>query len=252
MNKSLVKGFVPCVALFLVGLTPAAKADMWNKKTVISINQRIQVPNDKVLEPGSYVLKLADSQSDRHIVQIFNADESQIITTILAIPNYRLRPTGKTVISFWETAASEPPAVRAWFYPGDNFGQEFKYRPVQMARIRSRSAGTVVVAQNRATEGTVETSNERTTAREETTTQVAQNTEPTPVAPVEEVTAPAAVSEVTTQSTVAESTPAPQPERIQADQPAELPHTASPYALIMLVGLLSLGAYFMTGSLKRA
>ena len=71
--------------------------------------------------------KLLDSPSNRHIVQIFNEDESQLITTILAIPNYRLRPAGKTTFEFWETPAGEPTAMRAWFYPGDNFGQEFAY-----------------------------------------------------------------------------------------------------------------------------
>src|SRR5258708_24527717 len=76
---------------------------------------------------GTYVFKLADSLSDRHIVQIFNADETQIIATILAIPNYRLKPTGKSDFRFWETPAGNPRAMRAWFYPGDNFGQEFAY-----------------------------------------------------------------------------------------------------------------------------
>ena len=40
-------------------------------------------------------MKLADSQSNRHIVQIFNEREDQLQTTVLAIPNYRLQPTGK-------------------------------------------------------------------------------------------------------------------------------------------------------------
>ncbi len=90
------------------------------------MNEPIQVPN-KVLPPGTYVMKLLDSPSDRHIVQIFNADENHLFTTILAIPNYRIQPTGKTVFTFWETPPGQPKALRAWFYPGDNFGQEFAY-----------------------------------------------------------------------------------------------------------------------------
>ena len=50
-----------------------------------------------------------------------------LVTTVLAIPNYRLRPTGKSIFAMWETPAGQPAALRAWFYPGDNFGQEFAY-----------------------------------------------------------------------------------------------------------------------------
>src|SRR5258708_20652884 len=139
--KRVIKLFasVACATLLVVGLSPAVRADAWNKKTILTVTQAIQVPN-KVLEPGQYVFKLADSQSDRHIVQIFNGDESHIITTILAMPNYRLRPTGKSQFTFWETPAGEPPALRAWFYPGDNFGQEFRYRPTQLAKLTTAGA----------------------------------------------------------------------------------------------------------------
>src|SRR5271166_5814497 len=119
------------VGMLGIALAPTARADEWNKKTIMTVNESIQVPN-KVLPPGKYVIKLLDSQSDRHIVQIFNADETHLETTILAIPNYRLQPTRKTVFTFWETPPGQPKALRAWFYPGDNFGQEFAY-PTQSA-----------------------------------------------------------------------------------------------------------------------
>ena len=41
-----------------------------------------------VLPAGTYVFKILDSQSDRHIVQIFNADETQCYATILAIRHF--------------------------------------------------------------------------------------------------------------------------------------------------------------------
>jgi hypothetical protein len=82
----------------------------------MTVNETIQVPN-KVLPPGTYVVKLLDSPSDRRIVQIFNADENELITTILAIPNYRLEPTGNTVFTFWEMprrAQSAEGVVLSW------------------------------------------------------------------------------------------------------------------------------------------
>ncbi len=137
------------VGVLGIALAPTARADEWNKKTIMTVNEPIQVPN-KVLPAGKYVVKLLDSPSDRHIVQIFNADETQLETTILAIPNYRLQPTGKTVFTFWETPPGQPKALRAWFYPGDNFGQEFAYpksAAVQIAAVAHQPVPTTEATQ---------------------------------------------------------------------------------------------------------
>jgi hypothetical protein len=113
---------------------PNARADEWNKKTVVTFSQAVEVPG-RVLPAGTYMFRLLDSPSDRHIVQIFNADGSQIIATILAINNYRLEPTGETVMKFSERPGDSPEALRAWFYPGDNFGQEFVYPKVRAIQL---------------------------------------------------------------------------------------------------------------------
>jgi hypothetical protein len=122
------------VTLFGALLLPSAGADTWNKKTVVTFSQAVEVPG-KILPAGTYTFKLADSLSDRNIVQIFNADGSQIIATILAINNYRLEPTGETVMKFNERPGDAPEALRAWFYPGDNFGQEFVYPKVRAIQL---------------------------------------------------------------------------------------------------------------------
>src|ERR1700690_4398379 len=111
---------------------PSAKADEWDRKTVMTFSAPVEIPGvhlkgGGVLPAGTYVFKVLDSQTDRHIVQIFNQDETQIYATILAIPNYRLTATGKTVVTFSERPAGEPEALRAWFYPGMNWGEEFVY-----------------------------------------------------------------------------------------------------------------------------
>ena len=64
-------------------------------------------------------------------------DETQCYATILAIPNYRLKATGKTVVTFRERPAGQPEALRAWFYPGRNWGEEFVYpkaKAVELAK----------------------------------------------------------------------------------------------------------------------
>ena len=75
---------VASIGLLGVAIAPSARADEWNKKTILTVNETIQVPN-KVLPPGTYVIKLLDSPSNRHVVQIFDGDETHLLTTILAI-----------------------------------------------------------------------------------------------------------------------------------------------------------------------
>ena len=112
------------LVLLTTALTPLAKADEWNKKTVITTNNPIQIQG-KVLGPGQYVLRLLDSPSDRNIVQIYDADETKLEMTVLANSAFRLVPTGDTRFTFYESANGQAQALRTWFYPGDNFGLEF-------------------------------------------------------------------------------------------------------------------------------
>jgi hypothetical protein len=134
----IVQTVVVVLALWLLGtlLVPSVRADEYDKKTVITFSQPFEVPGGKVLPAGTYTFKLMDSPADRHIVQIFNADGTQIFATILAINNYRLTATGKTVMLFSERPGDAPDALKAWFYPNNNFGQEFVYpkrRAIQLA-----------------------------------------------------------------------------------------------------------------------
>jgi hypothetical protein len=137
------------MALMAVVLAPVARADDWNRKTVITFSGPVEIPGVHltgwgVLPAGTYVFKILDSQSDRHIVQIFNKDETMIYATILAIPNYRLKATDKTVITFTERPAGEPEALRAWFYPGRNWGEEFVY-PKAQAIALAKATNTPVL-----------------------------------------------------------------------------------------------------------
>jgi hypothetical protein len=144
------------VAFLAIAVLPVSKADEWDKKTIITVNEPILVPG-KELQPGKYVMKLLNSPSDRHIVQIFNEDQTQLQATILAFNNYKLTPSDKTELTYWETPAGSPPALRAWFYPGDNFGQEFAY-PKDMAekiaaqnnnaKVPSYDNGSTLTAEN--------------------------------------------------------------------------------------------------------
>ena len=117
-------------ALLAAGATlfaPAARADEWDKLTVMTFNEPVEIPG-KVLPAGTYVFKLLDSQSDRNIVQIFTEDQKQLVATVMAIPDYRTEPAGKTVVTFEERPSGSPEALHSWFYPGENYGVEFVYK----------------------------------------------------------------------------------------------------------------------------
>ena len=129
-----------CVLAACAFLLPTAAADEWNNRTKVTFSGPFEVPGvgAQVLPAGTYLFKLMDSPSDRNIVQIFSEDGTHLYTTILAIPNYRLRVTDKTVMTFRERAEGQPEAIRAWFYPGANWGQEFVYpkaRAMELAKI---------------------------------------------------------------------------------------------------------------------
>jgi Protein of unknown function (DUF2911) len=113
-------------ALSVMGVfAPTVKADEWNKKTNITINQPIEVEGT-VLPAGSYVLKLVDSPADRSTVWILNAAENHVIATVFAIPIYRTEPPDKSELRFSEPEAGRPLALHSWFYAGDSIGLEFR------------------------------------------------------------------------------------------------------------------------------
>ena len=145
----MTKTIAVAIALTGLGLASAAsaRADEWNKKTVITFSQAVEIPGH-VLLAGTYVFKLADSMSNRHIVQVFTADESQILATVMTIPDYRLTATDQTVIKFGEVPPDSPEAIRAWFYPGNTIGQEFVYpksRAIQLATMANAVVPAIAV-----------------------------------------------------------------------------------------------------------
>lgn len=132
-----------CFVLFLAPL--GARADEWDKKTTLTFDKPVEIPG-RVLPAGQYVFKLADSQSDRHIVQVFDRDEMRLYATVLAIPEYRMDTPNKTIVDFDEQAKGTPERVKDWFYPGDNTGEEFLYSKTPPVQLATAAAPTAPVA----------------------------------------------------------------------------------------------------------
>jgi hypothetical protein len=133
------------LAAFVLGATLAtAQAPDTNNMTIVTFSAPVSLPG-VTLPAGSYMFKLADSQVNRNIVQVFDKDRSKILATILAIPAERNKPADDTVITFTESPANTAPAIRYWFYPGDSRGQEFAY-PKKQAQEIANAAHTSVLA----------------------------------------------------------------------------------------------------------
>lgn len=248
-------GFLALAGLFILA-SPQSRADDWNKKTNVTVDQPIQLPT-VVLQPGTYVFKLMDSQADRHIVQVFDKDDQHLITTVLAIPNYRLKPTGKTVFTFWETASGQPAPVRAWFYPGDNFGQEFAYPKNKSMQIAARSKTAVITTAAESKEEmnttSVTTTSEtgETKELEKTYSEPVVTAEPTPTPVAAEPPPQPAVETKPAEPPPAAAAPAPVAEPAPAPLPAELPKTGSQVPLLGILGLMALVSFILTRSSSR-
>jgi len=133
LKTAIVLGVVAVV--MAIGFS--ARADTFNKLSILTFSQPVELPGNVALPAGTYSFKLLDSLGNRNIVQVFDKDRTHLYATILAINDYRVNPTDKTVIRFSETKAGAPNAIKEWFYPGDNFGQEFvypKHRAVELAK----------------------------------------------------------------------------------------------------------------------
>jgi len=228
MNRFKVVAMIFCLSLVALAFAIRVKADEWNRKTIVTFSGPVEVPGvgAQTLPAGTYVFKIVDVQGDRHVVQIFNEAMDHVYTTILAIPNYRVKSTNKTVMTFGERAAGQPQAIRAWFYPGRQWGDEFvypKYRAVELAKLTNQPVLATPI--------------ELATAP----------IEALKTAPVEAVKPTGEVVEI---AEVVETPPElAKPTEVAASR--RLPQTASLLPLVGLIGLLSLGAGFALSVISK-
>lgn len=225
MRKRILQ--LTTISLLLLGvlLAPNARADEWDKTTIFTFSEPVQVPG-AVLPAGTYVFKLMDIPGERNIVQIFDADQSHLFATILTIPEYRTEVSDKTIVTLEESFANQPKMLQSWFYPGDNYGQEFVYpKPNDegFAPVDEQSVPTIA---DEVTEPTAE-----------------DNAAATPVADtaaesVDAAPAPTTSDEPTLNAAAAEL--------------EQLPQTASPLVSIALLGILCLAGAATLRGLGRA
>jgi hypothetical protein len=226
----LQHAYFPALISAVVGvLLPTANADPLYKRTEVTFHDPVEIPG-MVLLPGTYVMKLLDPLMDQDIVRFYDKDEKHMYAMVFAVRDYRLNPPDHTVITFEERAGDAPQAIKEWFYPGDNWGEQFVYpkaHPVAVAQAAPTPVAptpTPAAAPRPAPPPRPVTQNQP----KQPPQQVAQ-AQPVPVRSQPVVAAPA---------------PAPAQ---QAEPTKELPKTASDLPLAALVG----GFFVIAGACLR-
>ena len=242
---------VCCVALIGAVFAPSSKADDYNKKTTFTFSGPVEIPpvyvtGMRVLPAGTYVFKLVNSSSNRHIVQIFNADQTKIYATILAIPNFRLTPTKKTVLTFNEGVRGKAESLRAWFYPGAQWGEEFVYPKAKAVELAKDTKVPVLALEADVVVEVAKIDEPVIIAQLEKVQVVA-------VRPTGEVVELAQVVTPPTQAQILIAQAAPETSPVQQSDRADraLPATASPLALFGLLGMLAMGGAFAVRGISK-
>jgi hypothetical protein len=132
-----------CAAALLAFLAPGAHADEYTKQTFLTFSGPVQLPGI-MLPAGTYQFKLADPASGRRTLQVWDKDGNKLLTTLLTIPDQRMKPTNEPVVMFQETPSGQPQAIRAWFYPNESYGQEFVYPKDQAMKLARETHSSVL------------------------------------------------------------------------------------------------------------
>jgi hypothetical protein len=142
------------LVLALGVLVPATRASERDQATQLTFTQSVQIPGNVVLPPGTYWFTIADSQSNRNIVRVFDI-YWQPITTTIAVSAEHLRPSENTLLTFAERSADQPNVLLKWYYPGNTTGHEFVYSGPEGRALSEETVGIVTVAAEPAPMATV-------------------------------------------------------------------------------------------------
>lgn len=186
--------FLGFASLLLAQGTPVQRT------TKLTITEPTEI-SGTVLQPGTYMIRVRDFKAGKIQVQVTDEKDKAIFATVTAMRMRRNLDTNQQQseqTEFTYTTANGHPALHTWFYPGDEWGEEFT------------TGKATWVAESR-----VETVAEPAVQTETKTVAVASTPAP----------APALVAE--------NNAPAPEP----TPAPAELPRTGSNLPLVGLIGL---------------
>jgi hypothetical protein len=210
------------MAATMAVMTPApVSAVTYDKLAYVTFSGPVQIPG-VTLNAGMYRFRLANPDTSRNVVQVLSRDGTIVYAMFHTIPDRRTSVTEDPVVTFKETPAGVPPAVRSLFYGGEYRGYEFVYPrgwPIMTATIAPQPEIT---------------------------------SSPLPAAAPEPIAGPAPKPVAEVAELVAAPEPLPPAEGVPPPEAAKLPRTATPLPLVALGGLTSLLVGLGFGLLRRA
>jgi hypothetical protein len=132
-------------AMAITAVSPQNPGLEWNKKSTFIADQQVEFPG-LVLEPGTYIVRLSENDEKRSVVEILSANEAQLLASVIAVPDHRLRPEGSEEFTFHQTKAAGPRAVQSWYFAGDLVGLEFVYPKMRAKELARQSDGHVMAS----------------------------------------------------------------------------------------------------------
>ena len=125
----MFRRFVPViVAVGLIAvMTPTpAGAVTYDKLASLTFTAPVQIPG-ATLNAGTYRFHLTNPDTSRNVLQVLSNDGSVVYTMFHTISDSRVVLTEKPFVTFRETPAGVPPAVKSLFYGNEYHGYEFMY-----------------------------------------------------------------------------------------------------------------------------
>jgi hypothetical protein len=248
--KLLTTAAALTVMTLLAGSAAAQETNV-SERSFLTFSNAFELPG-LTLQPGTYVFKLADTPS-RNVVQVWTRDEKEMLGHWTFVQTERTRTTDENVVMFKEMPAGTTPAVQYWYFPGERIGKEFIYPRDQAARIAKATGAPVLATEGDS--GSVSSINAQGETTEWKREQPAQSAA-APQADANPVQSQVQTDPQPRTQDDRAAAPAPQGEPVASPEPAPvatsgvaesqvaradtLPATASPLALIGLLGLLSL------------
>lgn len=125
---------------------PAAQASpqqpAQDRATTVEFREVTRLPGI-TLQPGKYVFRLGAPSTKQNVVEIYSADGTKKIATALTV-DYATPMTGSTTLVTFEK--TNPPVLRAWYFPGEAVGREFVYTEDEAKTIYATASTPVLWA----------------------------------------------------------------------------------------------------------
>jgi len=155
-------GTALCLVVLCLVVAPKAKAIDQPTNAAVTFAVAVEVPgiDAQILPAGTYRFTVLESAPDRDIIQISSADGSHVFTTLLGVPNSRLKAPDLITVVFTGRPAADPLALMAWYCPGRTWGDQIVYekpRATQLAKEANEPVLSTSVVQAMSSQAVLKT-----------------------------------------------------------------------------------------------